>query len=331
MAVYKQEAEKGLQTLEESLRGMPTDMRFFSLAMRALYSTQAVGGDNEVTEKLRKLRDDTRNDAMVYLKGLLPVCTKFVANLSEFFEYYVTLSFDDWCEMLPDILEETTGYKQLAETVVKMHEDILVPLKKREDEAKVCVSEFKGLQEEFEKKKKEFESAAETKRGWAIGLAFIPVVGAIAFPILAVQVESDMAEAIATKEEAEIHGKAAITVSEVLIPALKNFINGLHASAGFFSVMEQELGKFEDKAKKGIDDKKKLHYKMMSAEAKKMDKLCQSFYAVLPAVRTDFEAIPSEGTDKSYVDKWLAKQKETIRSEVGIKKLADSVMKSITG
>jgi hypothetical protein len=43
-------------------------------------------------------------------------------------------------------------------------------------------------------------------------------------------------------------------------------------------------------------------------EAKELKSLCQAFYAVLPAVRTDFEAIPDKGTDQNYVDNWLEKQ-----------------------
>jgi hypothetical protein len=43
-------------------------------------------------------------------------------------------------------------------------------------------------------------------------------------------------------------------------------------------------------------------------EAKELKSLCQAFYAVLPAVRIDFEAIPDEGTDQNYVDNWLEKQ-----------------------
>jgi hypothetical protein len=46
----------------------------------------------------------------------------------------------------------------------------------------------------------------------------------------------------------------------------------------------------------------------MSKEAEEMKSLCQAFYAALPDVRTDFAAIPSEGTDQNYVDKWLKKE-----------------------
>nr|XP_054759270.1 uncharacterized protein LOC129265289 [Lytechinus pictus] len=178
MAVSRNEdnTKKGLQTLEESLSEMPLNMRLFSLSMRSLYADKAVGGGSQAAVDFRKLRDNTRDDAMVYLKGVLPVATKFVSNISEFFEFYTALSCEEWCDMLKDIQQEITCYKGLAEVLVQMHEDILVPLKKREDEATVIVKSLLNLQEEYDKKRKELESTAGTKKGWAIGLAFVPYI-----------------------------------------------------------------------------------------------------------------------------------------------------------
>lgn len=291
-----QPAEKEVTNLKTIIRDMPTDMRLFSLAMRSLYADKAVGGYSKSAREFRKLRDATRNDAMVYLKGVLPLSTNFVASISEYFEYYDALEFEEWCEMLSDILQETAAYKQLAETLVKMHEDILVPLKKRQDEAKVILREFKDLQQEYEKKKEELEERAQTKRGWAMAFAFVPYVNAIAIPLLAASAYSDMAEAIAKGAESEIQGAAALTVSEALLPALQRFIDGLHKAAGFFSIMESELKIFHGKASKSLESPKKLYYVTMKNEAKEMKSMCQAFYAVLPAVRTDFAAIPTEGT-----------------------------------
>ena len=169
-----QSAEKEVTNLKKILQDMPTDMRLFSLAMRSLYADKAVGGNSKPAENFRKLRDATRNDAMVYLKGVLPLSADFVVSISEYFEYYDTLKYEKWSEMLSDILQETAAYKQMAEALVKMHEDILVPLKKRQDEAKIILREFKDLQQEFEKKKKELEERAGTKRNWAIAFAFVP-------------------------------------------------------------------------------------------------------------------------------------------------------------
>ena len=101
---------------------MSKSMRVFSVSMRSLYVDKAVGTSTEAARKFRKLRDDTRNDAMVYLKGILPLSTKFVASISEYFEYYDALEYEEWCDMISDILKETIGYRQLCETLLTMHE-----------------------------------------------------------------------------------------------------------------------------------------------------------------------------------------------------------------
>ena len=288
------------------------------------------GTSTEGARKFRELRDKTRNDAMVYLKGVLPLSTKLVSSISEYFEYYEALEYEEWREMLSDILEETISYREMCQALLKMHEDILVPLKEREDQARVIVKELKHLQEEFERKKKELEEKACTKRSWAVGLAFVPFVNVIASPVLFSAAESDVASAVAKGCEAKVQEAAAITVSDTLIPALKGFISGISKAAGFFSVMEQELKKFEGKAEKSKSDGKKLYYKVMKAQASDMKSLCQGFYAVIPEVRTDFLAIPTEGTDQNYIDRWLEKQKKTIQEKCSMRKLASKLLSAIT-
>ena len=330
MAVVTRHTERDVKTLDESLKDMAVDMRIFSLTLRSLYVQYAVGTNEQPAREFRKLRDDTRNDAMVYLKCILPVSTKFVSSISEYFEYYDALNYEEWCEMLPDILKETTGYKELCQTVLQMHEDILVPLKKRKDQALLLVTKFKDLQEEYEKKKRELEQGAENKRKWAVGLFFVPYVGPIAGALLGASADSDMAKAVAKGQQAKIQETASMAVSEALIPALENFINGIKKAAAFFSVTEQELMKFENRASNAVDDPKELHYKMMKKAATGMKSTCQIFYAVLPDVRTDFLAIPTEGTDQNYVDKWLAKQEKTIREKCSVPGLVGKLLEAIT-
>ena len=329
-----QPAEAAVLSLKTILQDMPTDMRMFSLAMRSLYAENAVGSSSNTNtaQKFRKLRDDTRNDAMVYLQGVLPLSTKFVASISEYFEFYEALEFDDWNQLLSDILEETIAYRELAdETLVKMHEDILVPLKKRQDEAGIILKEFIALQMEFEKKKKELEDSAATKRVLAVGLLFVPFVNVVATPLLVASSGFDMVHAVAKGAESKIQDATSVTVSKTLIPALEAFIGGITKAAGFFSIMETELKKFEGHAYKGQQNPKKLYYTMMNKEAKEMRSIYQAFYAVLSAVRTDFLAIPTEGTDQNYVDKWLEEQKKVIKEKVSIKRLATDLLRSITG
>ena len=54
-----------------------------------------------------------------------------------------------------------------------------------QDDAKIIMTEFTDLQREYEKQKEELEATAETKKGWAIGLAFVPFINVIATPLLA--------------------------------------------------------------------------------------------------------------------------------------------------
>ena len=72
---------------------------------------------------------------------------------------------------------------------------------------------------------------------------------------------------------------------------------------------QQELQKFEKDIRKSEDDPQFIFFKVMKVEARDMKSVCQVFYAALPDVKTDFKAMPTEGTDRDYVDKWLEKQK----------------------
>ena len=325
-----EKVENELKELDASMKKMPKAMRIFSLTMRSLYADKAVGTNDELAKRFRTLRDETRNDAMVYIKGILPLSTKFVSCISEYFEYYEVLNFEEWCDMIADILEETTGYRQLCEALVKMHEDIMVPLKKRRDSAKTMIDEFKDLTETYQRQSKELEGIAMDRLKWEYALFFVPGVNFIAVPLLQASASTNMVESIAKSKQAEIAEAASITVAETLIPALEKFIDGLRSTAGFFSVMEQELRKFEGKAEKAKNEPKKLYYKVMNKQAKDMKSICQGFYAVLPDVRTDFFAIPTEGTDQNYVDKWLEKQKKTIQEKCVASSFALKLLKALT-
>ena len=306
MSQIEKECKNEAVSLKKHLHEMPTNMHLFSLSMR--YAEQAVGTSTKAAQKFRQLRDDTRQHAMVYLKCILPITTKFVMVLKDYFATYEALSYEEWCEMLPDILEETTSHKELAQTVVKMHEDLIVPLKKREDEAKIIMREFKDLQAKYEKEKQRLEGEAKSNSSWAAALQYIPVLNFIVVPVLNLVAEGYKVKAVAKDAEAEIQGAAALIVAETLIPALSNFIDGLTKAAGFFQVMEMELQSFVESTSKSNDSPKRLHHLRMKNEANDLKSLCQAFYAVLPAVRTDYEAIPIEGTDQNFVDKWLKEQ-----------------------
>ena len=55
------------------LKEMSTDMRIFSLTMRSLYAEKAVGTNGELAKRLWEMCDKTRDDALVYLRGILAI------------------------------------------------------------------------------------------------------------------------------------------------------------------------------------------------------------------------------------------------------------------
>ncbi len=301
--------ETVITSLEDSLKDMPEYLRLFSLSMRALYSDQNVGTSTDSDRKFAELRDNTRDDAKLYVKVILPLTTNFVSSIEEFFAFYEALSYEEWCEIFPDILEYVKNHKELSETLRNTYENMIFPLKKRQDEAKMIMTEFKSLQSEYEEMTKKFKAEAKAKYNWALALAFIPGVNLIACPFLKLSANEDTAMAIAKTAQLNIHEAAALAVSETLIPALSNFIEGLDKAVRLFENMEIQLKSFgeegEDSKGSEKESHKKIHYKIMREKAKKINPSCYSFYAALPGVRTDFAAIPDEGTEQNYIDKWL--------------------------
>ena len=325
----EEKTKKEVNELREILKSMSVDIRLFSLTMRSLYAEKAVGTEKEVAKEFRKLRDDTRNDAMVYIEGILPLATEFVSSISAYFDYYDALTFDEWCESISRIRKETTDYKKLCMTLLRLHRDILVTLKKRRDQAGMLVAKVKGLAVEYEKKKEELERKARTQRAWASALFDFPIIGTIVGRLLRAVGDLNLAEATAAGVQANIQELAALAVKETLIPVLEAFTKGISQAASFFSAMEQELQKFENNASKSEFDPRYIFFKVMKVEARDIKSACHVFFAALPDVKTDFQAMPTEGTDRNYVDKWLEKQKKMIEEECK-GKLATKMLKCIT-
>lgn len=82
---------------------MLIDMCLFLFVLWLFYVDKVVGGDLKFVEDFRKFWDVIRNDVMVYLKGVFLLFINFVVFISEYFEYYDVLEFEEWCEMLFDI------------------------------------------------------------------------------------------------------------------------------------------------------------------------------------------------------------------------------------
>ncbi|XP_028399609.1 uncharacterized protein LOC114523010 isoform X1 [Dendronephthya gigantea] len=293
--------------LKKNLKKIPEDMREVSLSFRALYSDQAVGGNSDAAVKFRKIRDDTRQDAMVYLKCVLPETTNFIRSIKEYFENYEGLKYKNWCEMLPDILENTKTQGDIATQVLGMHKTIMNSLKIRQTEAKDIMEELtsKCKDEEREYEDQHKEGSVTTNNGEKNTTGYMPdFVKKIFSPSShGRSTPEKKARVVASTTNYEINRNAVQIAVENLIPALSRFIDGLQNVAQFFQVILEELESFEDSTK----EKKKCHYDVITNSVRQIKSLCNAFFKVLPAVSSDFEALPSEDTDQNYVDKWLEK------------------------
>ena len=320
-----------MQILTTNLTSLPVHMRLFSLSMRSLFTDKAVGSSSSTAGRFRELRDRTRNDAVAYLQGVLPVVKGCVADIIEYFEYYEFLSMDEWWENIHIIIEETKGFKEACHAVIRMHEEMMTDLNIRQDEAKILVSEMSLSGTRFEQMVDECKASSDSKQKWAIALAFVPVVNIVATPLLFNAAKKDLEESVAHQKNSGIEFAAAKVVSEVLVPALQNFIDALNQIAGFFEVVHEAHIAFQRRgeAVSALESPKILHYKMMRSKAGEIKGHCNKFFAVLPAIRADFEAIPREGTDQNYVDRWLEKQKKIINDHCTVRALALKMIKAI--
>jgi len=297
-----------IEKLSDDLPNLGRSMQIFSLSMRSLYCEEKVSASVENGKEFISLRDATRNDAVAYMKGVMPMNETCLLKLQEYFSYYESLSFDEWKECIPDILVEAAAAKEACQALVEVHSIFSVTLQERQDMAKELCAKFQNLQAQYDNEISALRESAETKNMWAVALAFVPVVSEIACPLLIDSRDSDIFKAVAKEGQQKIMFAASKTVSDVLMPALAKFINGLQIIAGFFNIVHDELRSFDGK----MEDRKKVHYMMLKGKSSEIKAGCRAFHGVLPSVRTDFQAIPTEGTDENYVDKWLNKQKEII-------------------
>ena len=198
----------------EQIRSMSINIYRFSTCMWSLYEDE---GRVFFTEEGIILRDDIMNDAMQCLRYVLPISTMFLAPISDFFEFYEDLEYEQWCRQIPGLVKKAAKYRHRGEKLVRMYEESLVFLKERleerQDQARLIVTEMRQLKENFERKKKKLEDTASTKRDFAFILLFVPVVNLIAFPLLEASAESDHKEANANGAQAAIQEVAVTKLS----------------------------------------------------------------------------------------------------------------------
>ena len=106
MSGIEKQTKKSVQDFWEQLQNMPVDMRiFFLFASEPFTQFRLLAPVPKALQSLGNSETKTRNDAVVYLKGVLPLSTKLVSSISEYFEHYEALEYEEWFDMLSDIFD----------------------------------------------------------------------------------------------------------------------------------------------------------------------------------------------------------------------------------
>ena len=322
-----------LERVSCELSEIPRQMRLFSLSIRSLFSSYSVGGSSRKARKFRMLRNETRNDAVLYVKCVLPLVKRCVLDLKEYFGYFQALTLDEWWENIDDIVKEVNDHTEFCKLLIAIHEEIITELKKRQDKASVLMGEMEALSKRYERLAKEFQDRADKKFAWATALLFFPVVNVIATPLLRYSANNDQVASIEKAFQADIQIAAAAIVRDTLVPAISRFLNGLQAIAGFFEVTGGDLISIQSMGEKAKDaqEAKLLHYKSMRNCSSKIVDGCKNFLELLPAIRSDLDAIPTNSGDDNYVDRWLERQAKAIRHKFSNESFVVKMLTAISG
>ena len=287
-------------TLLQRMLQMPRAMNALSRGLRSLYAEQAVSGSASAAS-FRQIRDAVRRDATVYVTMVLPLANSVVINISAYFDNYLSLTYEDWVESLEDIIEEVEGYEKACILLTQMHESLMTSLKKREDEAQLSIVEMERLSSQLRSNVGLLHAAAarhaesaDTWEMWGDGL----MIATLGLSSLFTQgaVESRRAEAnrntamaVAESANADIARQAACLTGQVLIPAVKNFLEGLSVCQAFFAETRANLIKMNSRAKIAVDKKDsssniKRQFNIMKSNAEKIDAACKVFFGCIGEV-----------------------------------------------
>ncbi|XP_046843476.1 uncharacterized protein LOC124437556 [Xenia sp. Carnegie-2017] len=118
-------------------------LKNFAESLQSLYYHKKLNRsltDNKSNDVLEyeKILDETRNNAVKYVKSHLPKVENLLTSIQTLFEYYNSFSDEEW---LKDINEDIKESKKIAEEVQEIHE--LIKLEERPNTTKAVVKKLK--------------------------------------------------------------------------------------------------------------------------------------------------------------------------------------------
>ena len=262
------------------------------------------------------MRDNTRKNALIYSKGVLPVAEGVVQKISTAMDYYQHLGYDDWVECLDDQIEDMKLGDTACQIMIKMHEAIIISLKEDKGKAKMAQETLRLEVQRLEEKAKIDGFAAKGEyaaAGAAAVLATVATGGAAlacgGLALLAAGAGRLIDNSrIANQANANIANEN-IDLVETAIGSLEDFIKGLMGLSAFFTSTSSKMQKIKIMAEKGKAPKEGF-FKIMKSNAQQVELNCEKFLVVAQALKTELNSIPSDPSTDNYVDGWLKDQEK---------------------
>ena len=277
--------------------------------------------EDEGTRIFLEVREEVRRNAVVYKDKVLPLTEEVIRHIGSFADSFLDLDFDDWVEGLEETVKDMDKAIGFCKILSQMHltiiEDLCLVAEVGIKMMEKMALEYKEMSKELEKRAQECKESADDKRFWG-NVTGVLTLG-ISTAVLHAQAHGDdwdakekTANALAKRENAELAVRAADVTKVFIIPAVKDFIEGVEVCSTFLVCSRENLRKMRNNSEKGS---KEIYFKAIKKRAQLLSRLSMRFLTRTDMMRSDLNAIPAEVVDKNYVDVWFERQKQRFLEE----------------
>ncbi|KAJ8023566.1 hypothetical protein HOLleu_36039 [Holothuria leucospilota] len=296
-------------------------MRIFSSRMRDLYAGDTFGSHLSTGKMFTQLRNETRRNALVYFT-IIPSFELIIKSIYTFFSNFEDKSYDDWSVRFDIFATELKASKERSYFVKYMHEEIAKSFKTIKDHCQIPYTQWIRRPDKSHRMKERWEMTQSVFRK-----VFWPLVGFSNFLVInyfnvcnSICVEvifttfvtflewlawtqcqrffNDYVDTEYEEDEVE-HMRETI---EIVSSALGKFMDGFYTVVNFFTTIGGEIIRLM-KLGRAKDQELRTHFEVFKEKAKDIKRSCRNIIGIVPNIKSDFVAIPTEDKERLYVHK----------------------------
>jgi len=327
-----EEIKQQVSTSSDKLGDVRKSIRKFSLSMRDMFVDNETLTSSSAAARFKKLRDDTRNVAVAFAKVGLPLIKQCVSDINSDLEYYIDLTKDKWWTVIADKVEEMKAHKEAFNALVEIHEHFLSELRTLQDDAFILMDERPDVAAMYEDEANNLKIKALLLTGFSAALSYIPQLSGIVALAVGQSARSSMDQSTRRNQQASAENAVVAAIRDTAVPALREFIKALECINCLFGVIQDQLDTLQVKGEKAIEGEKPkyLHYKLMKKKAGQIMNHCNELIKELPSIRSDLLAIPMQGLDDHYVERFQLIANECISRHCTNTKMLNKMKKTCT-